>query len=127
VVEQKRTLTIRDILAYSQNDRSVRAYVFLYTQFLHSEHTTSPVRDAVDCLSPFIVPFLAQIPGKQVDISSLQSFLRSTFGFDIPLYALDMIIPTLQARDLVKYIKSPGIYISNAKNIKDYDLNREGH
>ena len=40
--------------------RAARSYAFLYAAFKRSEVTNSPVRDAVDCLVPFIIPFLNQ-------------------------------------------------------------------
>jgi hypothetical protein len=75
--------------------RAARSYAFLYAAFKRSEVTNSPVRDAIDCLMPFIISYLNKISGKQIDLPSLQNFLRDSFGFEIPLYAIEQLLPTL--------------------------------
>jgi hypothetical protein len=50
--------------------RAARSYAFLYAAFKRSEVTASPVRDAVDCLVPFIIPYLNNISGHQVDFTA---------------------------------------------------------
>jgi hypothetical protein len=105
------------ITAVQGADRAARSYAFLYAAFKQAEVGTSPVRDAVDCLTPFIIPYLMNIAGKQVDVAQLQEFLRASFEFEIPLYAIEQILPSLRDLGHVEWKKNAKIYI--AKGGKD--------
>jgi hypothetical protein len=59
--------------------RAARSYAFLYAAFKRSEVTESPVRDAVDCLVPFIISHLNNISGRQVYFTDTQT-LTNTIG-----------------------------------------------
>lgn len=100
------------ILEVQGVSRSARSYAFLYAAFKRSEVTQSPVRDALDCLVPFIVPHLKQISGRQIDVSELQKFLRDTFSFEIPLYAIEQMFPTLVQSGLAEYDRRTRVHIS---------------
>jgi hypothetical protein len=89
------TVGVDAIFEVQGASRAARAYAFLYSAFERSGLTASPVRDAVDCLVPFIVPFVATRPGQQLDLIKLQQFLRESFRFEIPLYAFEQITPNL--------------------------------
>ena len=114
-------ISIDVLLDLKGADRAAKAYAFLYAAFRRTEVSSSPVRDALDCLIPFITPYLNKIPSKQVDVSAVQYFLKSTFGFDIPLYALEQLLPALQKVGLVDFNK--GLRIFTAKTTANtYDV-----
>lgn len=96
--------------------RSARSYAFLYAAFKGASTTQSTIRDVVDCLTPFIVAYTNSIPGRQVELGKVQEFLRNTFGFDIPLYALEQIIPSLRAHGYIQYKPGAKIYTAVAKS-----------
>ena len=56
--------------------------------------------------------YLSRIPGKQVDVPALQTFLKTTIGLDVPLYALDQIIPSLAKDGYVEYNKIAKVYFA---------------
>ncbi|WP_139111079.1 hypothetical protein [Stappia indica] len=95
--------SIEDLFELKGADREAKAYAFLYAAFKRTEISANPVRDALDCLIPFIVPYINEISGKQVTPDGIQNYLRQNFGFDIPLYAIDQIIQTLQSQNFVEY------------------------
>lgn len=103
------------ILEVQGASRASRAYAFLYAAFKRSEVNDSPVRDAVDCLKPFIIAHLNANAGQQVHLPKLQEYLR-TFMFEIPLYALEQIMPSLQEEGHLKYDKRLKAHISIAKD-----------
>ena len=84
-------ITASELFEMKGLNKSTRAYAFLYASFEASERSGSPIKDAFDCIAPFIIPYLNKIKGQQVDVSSIQSFLRASFFFDIPLYAIDQL------------------------------------
>jgi hypothetical protein len=91
--EERISVTV--LLDLKGADRAAKAYAFLYAAFRKTEVSQNPVRDALDCITPFIAPYLNTIAGKQIDIVAVQSFLKTTVGFDIPLYALEQVVPSL--------------------------------
>jgi hypothetical protein len=95
-------------------DRSAKSYAFLYAAFRKTEISSSPVRDALDCLIPFIAPYLNTIPGKQVDHQAIQNFLRTKFGFNFPLYALEQLMPALVKAGLVEFNKVLKIHVAKS-------------
>lgn len=106
------TVGVNTIFDVKGASRTARAYAFLYAAFKRSEVSSSPVRDAVDCLIPFLLPYLNQTSGHQVDLSALQKFLRTNFDFDVPLYSLQQLLPTLVQGGHVEYDKRLKLYIS---------------
>lgn len=92
--------------------REAKAYAFLYAAFRRTEVSKNPVRDTVDCLAPFIAPYIASIVGKQVSVEGLQKYLKSNFGFDIPLYAIEQLIPSLRSSGYVEYNRIVKAYIA---------------
>jgi hypothetical protein len=93
-------------------DKAAKAYAFLYAAFRKTEISQNPVRDALDCITPFIAPYLNQIAGKQIDVQAVQNFLRTTIGFDIPLYALEQVIPSLAKAGLAEYHQAARVYFA---------------
>jgi hypothetical protein len=93
-------------------DKAAKAYAFLYAAFRKTEVSQNPVRDALDCISPFIAPYLNSIAGKQIDVQAVQTFLRTTIGFDIPLYALEQVIPSLAKAGLAEYHQAVRLYFA---------------
>jgi hypothetical protein len=93
-------------------DKAAKAYAFLYAAFRKTEISQNPIRDALDCITPFIAPYLNTIAGKQIDIVAVQSFLKTTVGFDIPLYALDQVIPSLAKAGLADYNPTTKRYLA---------------
>jgi hypothetical protein len=102
-------------------DKAAKAYAFLYAAFRRTEISSAPVRDALDCLTPFIAPYLNRNAGSQVDLSAMQEFLKSNFGFDIPLYALEQILPALQQSGFLEYNKPLNRYFAK-KHESSFDI-----
>lgn len=100
------------LLALSGANRSAKAYAFLYAAFRKTEVSANPVRDALDCLAPFIASYTDSIVGKQVTANGIQSYLKRDFGFDIPLYAIEQLIPSLQNVGIVEYHKPTRVYLA---------------
>ena len=101
-----------DLLDLNGANRSAKSYAFLYAMFKKTEVSKAPVRDALDCLLPFIGAYLGQNVGKQVDVIKTQEFLQSKFGFDIPLYAIEDLFPSLVNRGLAVFNKTTKRYIA---------------
>ncbi len=98
--------TIEDLFDLKGADREAKAYAFLYAAFKRTEISANPVRDALDCLIPFIAPYTNEIAGRQVTSDGIQSYLKASFGFEIPLYAIDQLVQALQQQKFVEYRKS---------------------
>jgi hypothetical protein len=69
----------------------------------------------LDCLLPFITAYTRSIPGKQVISQDLQIFLRKTFGFDIPIYAVESSYRDLAATGHLEYQPRLRVYIAVQK------------
>jgi hypothetical protein len=100
------------LLALTGTDRKAKAYAFLYAAFRSTEVSANPVRDAVDCLAPFISTYINTVAGKRVTADGVQSYLQLTFGFDIPLYAIEQLLPSLQRLGMVDYSKPARAFIA---------------
>jgi hypothetical protein len=96
---------VDSILEVTGANRESRAYAFLYAAFKRTDITSNPVRDALDCLIPFIGVHLSREAGNQVSVENLQNHLATTFGFRVPLYALEQLMPALQKDGYVEYKK----------------------
>jgi len=94
--------------------RQARSYAFLYAAFKGKDTPHSNVRDVVDCLIPFIAAYTNGIPGRQVDLTALQKFLRTTFGFDIPIYALQQLLPSLRTQGYIEFKRGHNIDVAIA-------------
>lgn len=94
--------------------REAKAYAFLYAAFRKTEISANPVRDALDCLIPFIAPYTNQIAGKQVTTEGIQVFLKESYGFDIPHYAIDQLVRALQQHGFVAYRQNTKTYVAVA-------------
>ena len=95
--------TIDELFELKGATRDAKAYAFLWASFRRTDVGPNPVRDALDCLIPFIAPHTNKLAGKQITADSIQSYLKENFGFDIPLYAIDQLISTLSQHGYVAY------------------------
>lgn len=103
--DESETIGVEAVLELAGTNREAKAYAFLYAAFKRTEISSNPVRDALDCLIPFSAPYLNTIVGKQVTVDGVQQYLKSTFGFDIPLYAIEQMFPSLQKSGYIEYNK----------------------
>ena len=103
---------VETLFELSGASREAKAYAFLYAAFRKTEVSKDPVRDALDCLKPFMLPYLKSITGKQVQVDSIKTYLRESFGFDIPLYSLEQLLPELQRTGAVTYSKVARAHIA---------------
>ena len=97
------TIGVDALFELTGSGREAKAYAFLHAAFRRTEISANPVRDALDCLIPFLAPYLNENAGKQASVEGAQTYLKSTFGFDIPLYAIEQLMPTLQRAGFVEY------------------------
>ena len=109
---------VEDLIELSGANKSAKSYAFLHAAFRRTEVGSAPVRHAIDCINPFVVAFLASIPGKRVDPTVLKLFLKQTFGFDIPLYAFEQIVPKLQHDGYLEYSKTAHAYVAKTQDGK---------
>jgi len=109
---------VEDLIKLSGANKSAKSYAFLHAAFRRTEVGSAPVRHAIDCINPFVLPFLASIPGRQVDPTVLKIFLTQTFGFDIPLYAFEQIFPKLQADGYLEFNKTARSYLAKKQDGK---------
>lgn len=109
---------VEDLLLLSGTDREAKAYAFLNAAFRNAKIGSTPVRQTLDCIKPFIVAFLVSIPGKRVDPSALKSYLSQTFGFDIPLYVFDQLFPSLSKEGLLEYNSTARAFIARKQDGK---------
>ena len=107
-------ISLRELLKIKGASRTVRAYAFLDATLTISSKSANPSRDVLDCFLPFVAAGITEQVGKQLDLSVLQGFLRDHFGFDIPLYALELFIPPLAEKGYLKYNKTIGRNICSA-------------
>ncbi|UXN75356.1 hypothetical protein N8D56_11505 [Devosia sp. A8/3-2] len=103
---------VEDLFDLSGANREAKAYAFLYAAFKRTEVSSNPVRDALDCLVPFIAPFLNDQAGNQVTADGVKQYLHEKFGFDLPLYAVEQIFSSLQNHGFVEYRKTAKIYVA---------------
>ncbi|WP_152536204.1 hypothetical protein [Mesorhizobium loti] len=95
--------TIDELFELKGANREAKAYAFLWAAFRRTEISANPVRDALDCLIPFVAPYTNKIAGKQVTAQGIQTYLKQDFGFDIPQYAIDQLIKALAQQGFVTY------------------------
>jgi hypothetical protein len=87
--------TLKDLLDIHGSSRTVRAYAFLNASLTVGENSSNPARDVLDCFLPFVAAGVGDQKGWQLDLSKLQTYLKTQFGFDIPIYALDQFCAPL--------------------------------
>ncbi|WP_152012050.1 MULTISPECIES: hypothetical protein [unclassified Bosea (in: a-proteobacteria)] len=121
MLERSEKIGLEAILDLSGTGREAKAYAFLYAAFKRTEISKNPVRDVLDCLTPFSAPYINSISGRQITSDGLKDYLKTTFGFDIPLYAIDQLMPTLQKAGYVEYNRITKRYISK-KNDHNYEI-----
>jgi hypothetical protein len=112
---QPERVGIDELLALTGTDREAKAFAFLYATFKRTEVSANPVQDALDCLVPFIAPYLNSNSGKQVSNEGIKQYLATTYGFDIPLYAIDQLLEALKRSGYVEYRKIVGRYFAKAQ------------
>lgn len=117
--------TLEQLLDLRGADREARAYAVLYAAFKRTEISANPVRDALDCLLPFIGPYTNSITGKQVTSENIQLYLKEGYGFDIPLYAIDQLLTSLQKHGYVEYRKNVRAHFALTHQV-NFDDAREG-
>jgi hypothetical protein len=111
-------LGVEALISLQGANRFARSYAFLYAAFKGTSSPHSTVRDVVDCLIPFITAYTNDTAGQQLDLAKLQVFLHTTFGFDVPIYALQQLLPSLQSRGFIEFKRGPNIYVSLPKEDK---------
>ena len=116
--ESASKIGVEALLELSGTDREAKAYAFLYAAFKRTEISVNPVRDALDCLTPFIAPYLNTIATKQVLVEGIKQNLQTNFGFDLPLYAIEHLMPALQKAGYVEYNKTVGRYFAKRQDSK---------
>lgn len=121
MVEPAEKIGVEAILELTGTDREAKSYAFLYAALKRTEISANPVRDVLDCLIPFTAPYINRIAGTQVTTDGLQKNLKSNFGFDIPLYAIDQLMPALQKAGYVEYRRVAKCYIAR-KGDHDYEF-----
>lgn len=120
-----KTFDVEKLLQLKGADRSARAYAFLYASFKNTEISSAPVRDALDCLIPFIASYLSGKSGNQIDLQGIQSFLNSSFRFDVPLYALEQLVPELQKQGYLVYNRTSRVYVVKQHTVKFEETKNE--
>ncbi|MBU1325880.1 MAG: hypothetical protein KJ676_11610 [Alphaproteobacteria bacterium] len=107
-------LGIEALLDLTGADREAKAYAFLYAAFRNTEISDNPVRDSIDCLVPFMAPYLNQIPGQPIKVDGVCQYMKSAFGFDFPLYAMQQLINDLPKHGLAEYNRISKSHIAKA-------------
>lgn len=105
---------VDDLLLLRGADREAKAYAFLYAAFKRTEISSNPVRDALDCLVPFVAPYTNDIAGKQVTAEGVREYLRERVGFNIPLYAVEQVFSSLQQHGYIEFVKHSRVHIAKA-------------
>lgn len=116
---------VEALQAVSGANREAKAYAYLYAAFKRTEVSENPVRDALDCFIPFVTPYLTSIQGKQVTLDGVQEYLKENFGFEVPLYAVEQMLPELQGAGLISFEKPLKIYKAIGGNQKEYQVSRD--
>src|SRR4051794_16870123 len=109
------TVGIASLLQVQGATRYARSYAFLYAAYKKIEAGQSAINDIIDCLIPFVAVYTNQSDGRQLKFQDLQVFLHTTFGFDIPIYALQQLASTLQRQGLIRFKPGPNILIAVKK------------
>ena len=87
--------TLKELSDIQGASRTVRAYAFLNASLAVGENSANPSRDVLDCFLPFVAAGVGDQKGEQLHLPKLQKYLKTQFGFDIPIYALDQFCTPL--------------------------------
>jgi hypothetical protein len=79
-------------------EKTLRTYAYLTA----SLNNMQGVRDVLDCLTPFVVAIATKDPSKPIFVPDLAAGLK-TFGLEIPYYALEQLLPRLQADGVLEW------------------------
>lgn len=104
--------------------RYARSYAFLYAAFQRNSSDSSVVKDAIDCLLPFITAYTNSNIGSQVKSEDIQSFVKANFSLDIPIYAIDRSFDDLKKGGYIEWKPGIKIWISLPKE-NSFSLARE--
>lgn len=104
-------ISLKDIIAVKDASRVIRAYAFLDASLQVSQNSTNPTQDALDCFLPFLVAGTEAQKGNQLDYGALQKYLKTNFGFEIPIYALEQMSKFLAERGHLTHNATLGGYI----------------
>lgn len=107
----QRPLSLLDLTTIKGASRAVRAYAFLDASLSVADGSSNPVRDALDCFLPFVAAGVTNQAGDQLDLTVLQKYLRETFGFDVPIYALQQFTGPLRRDGHLNYDAATGVHI----------------
>jgi hypothetical protein len=105
----------KELLEAKSATRKLRAYSFLNST-LQSVKAGDTVRDALDCFIPFLAAAAADQYGGQIDLQEVQGFLRTRFGFLLPIYAIERIMSAVADRGFVEYDRTIRAYTCSKKN-----------
>lgn len=125
MITDDKQIGIDDLLKLRGADREAKAYAFLYAAFKRTEVSSNPVRDALDCLVPFIAPYTNEISGHQVTAEGIRDYLKERVGFHLPLYAVEQIFGSLQQHGYVDYIKATRTFIAKTSASNFHVAKRE--
>lgn len=104
------TLTVDQLLSLGGSDRQLRAYAYLQVALESGSSSGHTADDVLDCFIPFVEEAMRQQVGKQVDLQELQAYLKK-FSFDLPIYALDQMMPRLQKLGAVEWNSNLKIFV----------------
>ncbi len=80
------------------SEKALRTYAYLTA----SLRTDASVADIYDCLLPFLTDLIANRPDEAVSIDKIADDLKS-IGIEIPMYALQQILPRLANRGVIEW------------------------
>lgn len=95
------------------SEQALRAYAYLTASFRTKENSA----DIVDCLLPFISAAILKDPTEPVDVERVRVNLAD-FGLDIPLYAIEQMLPRLQRDGIVEWNDVAKRHIPNTQTAK---------
>lgn len=80
------------------SNQALHAYAYLTASF----RTQAGSADIIDCLLPFLSVAILRNPSEPVDVERVRENL-SDFGLDIPLYAIEQMLPRLQRDGIIEW------------------------
>lgn len=107
---------VEALLDLSGSAREAKAYAFLHAAFKRTEISENPVRDALDCLLPFVAPYMNEIAGQVIKVQGVCEYLKSTYGFDFPLYAMEQLVSELPKHGLADYNRLAKVHVAKVVN-----------
>jgi hypothetical protein len=61
-----------------------------------------------------VSPYANETAGRQITADGVRTFLKERVGFDLPLYAVEQLFPTMQQYGFVEYIKTTKRFMAKA-------------